>query len=109
MSKEKSWENIPHTNSDAVVERYREVLDVLAICVDKASVRGAEVSGWFEVADCANPFTFERSSLTVEVKCHWYGLKPDKEWMHLRVSNKYQLVRRYTGSVVDNIESLKGC
>lgn len=43
--------------------------------------------------------------MTGEVKCHWYGLKPDKEWLHLRIGSKYQLVRRFSGDVVDNVMS----
>jgi hypothetical protein len=65
---------------------------------------GLAALGWFEVADSPSPFTYERGSLTVEVKCHWYGLKPEKEWIHLRISNKYQLIRRFSGDVVNNIE-----
>ncbi len=104
VEKSKTWDDIPHTNPKATVKAHREAVDVLAICVEKASVREATVSGWFEVADSPNPFTYERGSLTVEVKCHWYGLKPEKEWMHLRISNKYQLIRRFSGDVMDNIE-----
>ena len=104
MAKERTWGNIPHTDAKATVKSYRKAVDVLAICVDKATVREAIVSGWFEVADSPNPFTLERGSMTVEVKCHWYGLKPEKEWTHLRISNKYQLLRRFSGDVANNIE-----
>lgn len=101
MEKTKTWDDIPHTNPKAIVKANRKAV---AVYVDKASVREATVSGWFEVADSPNPFTYERGSLTVEVKCHWYGLKPEKEWMHLRISNKYQLIRRFSGDIADNIK-----
>lgn len=104
MIKVKTWNDVPHTDAKAAVKDYRKVVDVLAICVDKASVRDATVSGWFEVADSPSPFVYERGSMTVEVKCRWFGLKPDKEWMHLQISNKYQLVRRFSGTVADNVE-----
>ena len=104
MTPNANWASVPHTNSKATVKAHRRVVDVLAISVEKASVREASVSGWFEVADSPNPFTFNKGTLLVEVKCHRYGLKPDTEWMHLRISNKYQLTRRFSGNVVDNIE-----
>ena len=77
-----------------------------ALCVEKAHIREATVSGWFEVADAENPFTYENGALTGQVKCHWYGLRPktEKDWMHLRITNKYQLVRTFSGDVVDNVE-----
>jgi hypothetical protein len=78
----------------------------MALCVEKASIRNATVSGWFEIADVENPFTYENQSLTVQVKCHWYGLQPEKkkDWMRLRITTKYQFVRRFRGDVVDNVE-----
>jgi hypothetical protein len=105
---ERKWSDVIDTNPNASVQDHRTVRDVMAICVDKASVRSATVSGWFEVADVENPFTYEDGSLTVQVKCHWYGLRPkaERDWMHLRIANKYQLVRRFSGDVVDNIEEL---
>lgn len=103
---ERTWDDVPHTNPHATMAAKRKVVDVMAIHTLDASIRSAKVSGWFEVADAENPFTYEDGSLTVQVKCHWYGLRPkaEKDWMHLRITNKYQFVRRYTGDVVDNIE-----
>jgi hypothetical protein len=102
----RTWDDVPHTNPHATVQRHRKVLDVMALCVNKASIRNATVSGWCEVADAENPFTYEDGSLTVQVKCHWYGLRTgqQKEWMHLRITNAYQFVRRFSGEVVDNVE-----
>lgn len=103
---ERTWNDVPNTNKYATVAGSRPVVDVMAICVDKASIRSATVGGWFEVADVENPFTYENGSLTVQVKCHWYRLRPEsgKEWMHLRINNNYQFVRRFSGDVVDNVE-----
>ena len=98
-----TWDSVPNTDAKASVSRLRNATDVLAIRVEQASVRLAAVSGWFEVADVPNPFTYEKGCLQVQVKCNWYGLKPETEWTHLKIENKYQLVRRYTGEVADNI------
>jgi hypothetical protein len=102
----RTWDDVPHTNPNAKEHRHRKVEDVMALCVVGASIRSATVGGWFEVADVPNPFTYENGSLLVQVKCYWYGLRPkaEKDWMHLRITNKYQFVRRFSGDVVDNVE-----
>lgn len=103
MENQTTWDDIPHTDSKAIVVKHRTVVDVMAIRVDKASIRLATVSGWYEVADVPNPFCIIDGDLKVEVKCHWKGLKPATEWLHLTISNKYQFVRRYSGNVAENI------
>ena len=104
----RTWKNVIHSNAHAEPQRTRKVVDVMALCVSKASIRKAFVSGWFEVADVERPFTYEKGFLTVQVKCHWYGLKPagGTDWMHLQISNHYQFVRRFSGEVIDNIEEI---
>ena len=106
---ERAWGDVPNVNPHATVQGHRSVIDVMVLCVDKASIRSATVSGWFEVADAENPFTYEDGSLTVQVKCHWYGLQPEKkkQWMKLRITNAYQFVRRFSGDVVDNVEEVQ--
>jgi hypothetical protein len=71
----------------------------MALCVDKASIRNATVSGRIEVADTNNPFTYVDDSLTVQVKYYWYGLQPkaEKDWLRLRITNAYLFVRRFSG------------
>jgi hypothetical protein len=101
---ERTWGDVPNTDAKAEMHGNRKVVDVMAVYVENANIRLATVSGWFEVADVPNPFTYANGSLQVEVKCHWYGLKPEKEWLHLRITNKYRLVRRFDGDVVDNIQ-----
>lgn len=103
MEHQKTWDDIPHTDAKAVVVKHRTVVDVMAIRVDKASIRLATVSDWFEVADVSNPFRLIGGVLKVEVKCNWKGLKPPTEWTHLTISNKYQFVRQYDGEVAENI------
>ncbi len=103
---QRTWQDVPDTDPKATVKSCRDVRDVMAIRVEEAHHRLATVSGWFEVADAVNPFTLEDGALRVQVKCLWYGLRPEseKEWMKLRVGNRYQFVRTYTGEVADNIE-----
>lgn len=103
---QRTWDDVPDTNPRAVIKSERNVTDVMAIRVEKASHRKAPVSGWFEIADVPNPFRLHDGSLVAEVKCLWYGLRPKTEqsWMELKINNKYQFVRRYSGKVADNIE-----
>ena len=103
MAIDKTWNDIPHTDPKATVVNHRRVVDVMAVRVENANIRLATVSDWFEIADVANPFRIVDGKLTVEVKCHWYGLKPPSEWMHLTTSNNYQMVRHYNGKVADTI------
>jgi hypothetical protein len=104
----RTWSDVINTNEHATVQGYRSVMDVMALCVKKANIRNATVGGWFEIADVESPFTYEDGSLTVQVKCHWYGLQPEKkkQWMKLRIHNNYQFVRRFSGEVVHNVEEL---
>jgi hypothetical protein len=99
-----NWDNIPHTNSNAQQKSERRVVDVLAIRVESASIRGATVSGIFELADNPQPITIYNGDLRAEVKCFWYNRKPTSTWMHLSLSKKWELIRNYSGEVVDNIE-----
>ena len=104
QSKSKAkWDTVKHTDAKSQVVSFRKAVDVMAVTVKKASIRHAVVSGTFEVADVANPFTLVNGVLKVEVKCHWHGLPPAVKWMHLTIPNKYQFMRRYTGEVVDDI------
>jgi hypothetical protein len=103
MADSKTWNDVPHTDPKATVVKHRRVVDVMAIRVEKASIRLATVSDWFEVADVANPFCIVDGKLTVEVKCYWYGLKPKTTWTHLTLCKKYELIPNHTGEVVANI------
>ena len=98
------WENIPHTNPNAKVKSHRRAVDTLAIRLKSASIRNAKVSGVFEVADIPQPFSVFNGVLRVEVKCHWYKRKPSSTWTHLQLIDSWELIRNYSGDVVDNIE-----
>ena len=99
-----NWDNIPHTNPNAQPKSERRVVDVLAIRVELASIRGATVSGVFELADNPQPITIYNGELRAEVKCLWYDRKPTTTWTHLLLSKKWELIKNYSGEVVDNIE-----
>ena len=98
------WENIPHTSPNANVKSYRRAVDTLAIRIKSASIRNAEVSGVFELADVPQPFSVLNGVLRVEVKCLWYKRKPPSSWTHLQLLDNWELIRNYSGDVADNIE-----
>ena len=97
------WENIPHTSPNANVKSYRRAVDTLAIRIKSASIRNAEVSGIFELADVPQPFSVLNGVLRVEVKCLWYERKPPSSWTHLQLLDNWELIRNYSGEVADNI------
>lgn len=97
------WENIPHTNPNAKVKSHRRAVDVLAIRVKSASIRNADVSDVFEVADIPQPFSIFNGVLRAEVKCLWCDRKPHSSWAHLTLGNQWELIRNYSGEVADNI------
>ena len=97
------WDNIPQTNPNAVVKSHRRVLDTLAIRVKSASIRNAEVSGVFELADIPQPFSIFNGVLRVEVKCLWYERKPPSSWTYFQLLDNWELIHNYSGEVADNI------
>lgn len=104
MKPSTDWTGIPHTDRTAVPTSWRRVQQVLAIEATSASIRGAEVSGVFELSDARAPLSMHADGrIRVEVKCLWYGCKPPSSWMHLILPSRWRLVRRYSGSVVENI------
>jgi len=106
---ELDWSTTPHTDKHAQPVSERQVRDVMAVYVEKASIRESTVSGWFEVFDSPNPFRLVDGHLVVEVKCFWYDKRPASggEWMHLKIKNKYQFVRNFDGKVIANISGTK--
>lgn len=98
-----NWNNIPNTHADARPVEYRRVLDVLAIRIVEGAFRNAEVAGVFEIADIAEPFDIHDGNLRVQVKCCWFERKPPTSWAHITLNGQWELLRNYTGEVVDNI------
>ena len=98
------WDGIPNSNPNATVKSHRRVVDTLAIRLKSASIRNAVVSDVFELADIPQPFSLFNGVLRVEVKCLWYERKPHTSWTHLQLLDNWELIRNYSGNVVDNIE-----
>lgn len=99
------WTGIRNSDAKAKIKDYRKVLDVLAIQVENASIREAEVTGLFELANTTQPFDVKDGELRVEVKCLWYERKPKTTWMHLTLSKNWALITNYSGEVANNISS----
>lgn len=98
------WTGIAHTDVRAKPTSWTQVEGVLAVRVECARIRGAEVSGVFAVSDHPEPITVHGDGTPrAEVHCLWFGRKPPTSWMHLTLAGKWQLVRSYTGPVVENI------
>jgi hypothetical protein len=98
-----NWDNIPHTNPKVTVVRHRKILDTLAIRVESAGLRMANLNGVFEVADNPQPFSMVYGKLKVEVKCICYDRKPPTTWAHLTLGSEWELIRNYSCEVGDNI------
>ena len=98
------WTNVPHTDKNATIKKHRRVLDVLAIRVFNASIRGAVVSDVFELADITTPLSSSNGKIQAEVKCCWNERKPLTSWMHLTLEYEWEIIRNFTGNVADNFE-----
>ena len=103
------WGKTPKTDPKAVPIEWAKVKSVLAITINKASLRLAKIkSQTFEVADVENPIRLIKGQLRVDVKCSWYGKRAvSTDTQRLTITNNYKLVKDYTGEVVKNIGRLK--
>lgn len=99
-----NWDDIPHTDANAKVVSHRRAVDTLAIRVKSASIRNAEVSDVFELADIPQPFSVFNGVLRAEVKCLWNKRKPPSSWTHLQLLDSWEIIRNFSGDVADNIE-----
>lgn len=90
-----------HTNAEPVEHRY--VVDVLAVRVQKAHLRGSDFDGVFEVADVPKPFDSYADKPRVQVKVGWFGMKPKTTWAHITLNGEWELIRNYSGEVVHNL------
>lgn len=97
------WTGIRHTDRAAVPTLHRQVRNVLAIEVERATIRNATVSGVFELSHAREPFSIRKGVQCAEVQCLWYARGLRKGWMHLKLVGKWTLVQKYTGPVVANI------
>ena len=98
------WTGIVHTCRSAVPTSRRQVKNALVLEVSSASIRNAEIRGFFELSDVPVPFSTYRDGLTrAEVVCLWFGRKPPTSWMHVTITGKWKLHQHYSGPVVENI------
>ena len=104
MEPNTDWTGIAHTDRGALPTAYQKVRNVMAVKVHDASIRNATVCGVFEVNDPSKAITTQKDGTQcIEVKCLWYGRKPPKTWMHLKLTGRFELIQKHTGKVVSNI------
>ena len=54
-------------------------------------------------AEVAQPFDVFDGKTRVEVKVYWFERKPKTTWAHITLNGEWELLRNYSGNVVDNI------
>lgn len=97
------WDGIPHTYSSAVPVSSRHAVDVLAIRVTQAHLRGSFFDGVCELADVPQPFDLHAGKLRVQVKVAWFGVKPPTCWANITLGTHWELIRNYSGTVIHNL------
>ena len=98
------WEGVPHTDKRAHPNGNRTVRNVRAVRISSGSIRCAPVTdAIFEIAtDAVDPYKDFHGDHRIEVKCLWYGCKPSKSWMHIKITGTCQIIEHYTGPVVSD-------
>ena len=98
------WSRTPHTDKKAVPIAWKKHdIDSRVISVAKGRIRGATVSGFFQVADVLNPNSTYAGKQRIQVICYWHGKKPSTCWMNLTVDFGYTDVPNHIGEVIVNI------
>ena len=100
-----NWAGIRLTDKNAVPIGWAALpIGARCVFVTKGSIRGAVVSGYFQVADVLNPNSTRAGRQRIQVVCHWYGKKPKTTWMNLTVSKSgCEDMKNYSGDVICNI------
>ncbi len=95
--------NAPHTDESAVLDSPATVNNVLAIRIYKGSYRNASINDKiFEIGDIKMPFDCHNGVLRVQVKCRWYGWKPDHSNIHIKLDGDWELIPTHNGEVARN-------
>jgi len=95
--------NAPHTDESAVLDSPATVSNVLAIRIYKGSYRNASINDKiFEIGDIKMPFDCHNGVLRVQVKCRWYGWKPDHSNIHIKLDGDWELIPTHNGEVARN-------
>ena len=97
------WDDKYNRNENAQPVEYRHVVDVLAVRVQSAHLRGSDFSGVFEVAEVPKPFDVFDGKHRIQVKVGWFGMKPKTTWAHVILNGEWELIRNYSGQVVHNL------
>lgn len=98
------WSEVPNTHPNTKTETFRQVNNGLAILVHEGYLRGTSFRDcYFEVADSQEPFDTFAGKTRVEVHL-WFGKKPATTWAHITLTDIYELIRKYSGKVVANIQ-----
>ena len=73
--------------------------------VQNATYRTAVFSGFFLVANSADPYgPLNDGHDTIEVECHWYGWKPKTRWIRITLTSKEIDIVNYSNQeVIKNI------
>ena len=101
------WTGISNTYSKAKPNSFRKVKDVKAVLIHDGYFRGSKLKDcYFEVVQSKEPLSTFKGKQRVEVKVLWFGRKPKTTWAHITLVGKYELLPKYTGDVVANIEKL---
>ena len=103
---ERPWPHKIHTDPEAkpiawrLVRRGTPVIEVV-----DAQIRGATVSGHFELAhgDSDRSFPIEDGEQKAEVMCYWHGRKLVTRWMHITIQERVPVNWNYEGSVIIDI------
>ena len=83
------WDPKYNTNPRAIPVEFRHVVDVLAVRVVNARLRGSDLSGYFEVADVPKPFDSYADKQRVQVKVGWFGMKPPTTLAHITLNGEW--------------------
>lgn len=99
----KEWNNTtPHTSHKATATDTRQVKNVNAISVKGATYRGCQpIDGIFELAD--TQMKSISGDIRFEVVCGWFGVKPYNSFPQIKITNDYEIIKDFTGEVIDNI------
>lgn len=104
--RERPWPNRIHTDPLAVPIAWRLVrIGTPVIHVQNAMIRGATVTGSFELAygDSDASFPEDDDVQKAEVMCYWHGRKLVRRWMRITIQNRLPVDWNYEGPVIINI------
>lgn len=96
------WGRVPMTCDAARVIEHKSVNNARVVHLSQGSIRCADVSGAFLLAEGSALETFA-SKTRIEVQCLWFGKKPPTTWMHITVIGAATFEDSYSGEVAWNI------